>query len=124
MKPIYTVTFLYPGAFCADTSTVEVQSLDPSAVVWPERAYAFTLHQRQEITCDGQVFKGETTQIGPTYYHPDSKVESLDEVKLNPKATSILISNMGCNGWTHIIWSRWGGWPQPFDASKMEILKA
>jgi len=37
---------------------------------------------------------------------------------------SILLSNMRCNGWPSVIYSRWGNWPQPFDATKVVVLSA
>ena len=40
-----------------------------------------------------------------------------------PRATPILISNMECNDWKQIIWTRWGNWPQPFDPATAEVLR-
>lgn len=114
--------YLAPGSFVANEWTAPVDSLDPRDVPWPDRAYAFTLHRREDVIDGDQTFTGKAEQIGPTYYHPDSKVESLDEVRGNPNATSILVSNMKMNGWTHIVWSRWGNWPQTFDPAKDEVI--
>lgn len=122
-KTTFYVTFLSPGSFVANESTREVKSPDPRNVAWPDSAYAFTMHRREDVIDGGAVYHGKPEQIGPTYYHPASKVESIDEVRLNPNASGVLIANMENNGWTHIIWSRWGNWPQPYEAGKAEVLK-
>lgn len=121
---VFYARFISPGSFVAETWTAPLTSPDPSSVEWPERAYAFTIHQREDVADGTQRFKGETKRIGPIYYHPDSVVESLEEVAKNPKATSILIGNMKGNGWTHVVWTRWGNWPQPFEADRMQVLSA
>jgi len=61
------------------------------------------------------------------YYHPGSTITSLDQVKAGKTPGSIghaLIGNMECNNWDAVIWTRWGNWPQPFDAAKHEICRA
>lgn len=121
-RTVYYVTFTAPGAFVAESWKREVSSPDPHKVEWPGNAYAFTMHKREDAIDGDTVYIGQPQQIGPTYYHPDSKVETLAEVRLNQKATPILISNMECNRWSHIIWSRWGNWPQPFDPAESEVL--
>jgi hypothetical protein len=119
------VRFLSPGSFCANEWTMPVESADPSAVVWPENAYAFTIHERVDMRDGAETFKGEAKQIGPVYYHPDSKVVTKEEIaaKGDPR-DRILLSNMQCNGWPAVIESRWGNWPQPYEADKVRILSA
>lgn len=112
--------FWSPGSFTAETFTRE--GVEKDSVEWPDNAYAVSFHERDYVIDGAETYVGAERQIGPTYYHPDSKVETLEEVKLNPNATRILISNMECNRWERMIWSRWGNWPQPFDASKHAIL--
>jgi hypothetical protein len=116
------VRFYAPGSFVAEDWTVPVDTLDPLAIKWPDNAYAFTLHERVDVADGPERFTGEAKQIGPMYYHPDSKVETQAEVALNPKATGILLSNMRCNRWDQIIWSRWGNWPQPYEAGRHLVL--
>ena len=116
------VRFLAPGSFVANEWTRPVETIDPGAVEWPDNAYAFSLHERIDVIDGDQRFEGEAKQIGPTYYHPDSKVETIGEVERNPNAGRILVRNMRCNGWMKIVWSRWGNWPQPFDPDKHFIL--
>jgi hypothetical protein len=29
---------------------------------------------------------------------------------------------MRCNKWPSVIYSRWGNWPQPYEAGKCEVL--
>ena len=115
--------FFAPGSFVANDWTRPVEQADPYAVKWPDDAYAFTLHEREDVV-DGETrYEGKPRQIGPTYYHPDSKVETLDEVRRNPKAGTVLVSNMECNGWDRIVWSRWGNWPQPYEPDKARVLE-
>ena len=116
-------TFLEPGTFVGNSSQRYVESLDPYAIVWPENAYAVVLSEREDIV------DGKTTYTGPvkggaiTYYHPDSKVETLEQVKNNPRASEVLVSNMECNEWTQIVWTRWGTWPQPFNPKTMAVME-
>ncbi|ULQ47438.1 hypothetical protein JN531_003940 [Flagellatimonas centrodinii] len=117
-------TFYSPGLLFAETSTVAVNSLDPLAVKWPNTAYAFTLHEREDVVDGDSRFTGTARQIGPTYYHPDSKVETLAEVRASRPNANVLISNMESNRWDKIIWSRWGNWPQPFEDGKAVVLGA
>lgn len=115
--------FLSPGSFCANDWTVPVESTDPLAVKWPDNAYAFTLHERVDVMDGPERFEGKAQQVGPVYYHPDSKV--LTEAEIAAKADprdKILLSNMRGNNWPSVIYSRWGNWPQPYEADKVRVL--
>lgn len=114
--------FYAPGTFFAEEWNKPAETLDPEAVDFPDNAFAFTLHERIDIVDGDATYEGKTTQVGLRYYHADSKVETLDEVRRNPKATQILISNMECNRWDRVVWTRWGNWPQPFDPAKDCVL--
>ncbi|WP_342617189.1 hypothetical protein [Rhodoferax sp. GW822-FHT02A01] len=119
-------TFWAPGAFVGENWQVPVESMDPYAVVWPDNAYAFVLCEREDIVDGGKTYQGTVNSGGTEpqwYYHPDSKVETLEQVKANPSAKQTLISNMECNGWDQIIWTRWGTWPQPFNPAHMTVLE-
>jgi hypothetical protein len=107
------VQFFYQGLMFAETSTQDVENLDPYSVVWPDHAYAFTMHRREDVIDGKSVYTGVSYQIGGTYYHHDSKVETLDEVRKRPDC-KILIQNMESNGWDLVVWNRFGGFPQPF----------
>lgn len=122
-ETVFYARFVAPGSFMANDWTSPATSADPAKVAWPENAYAFTLHKREDVVDGATRYEGKPEQIGPTYYHPDSFIQSLDEARTNPKATPILLDNMRINGWAQIIWTRWGNWPQPFDASTTAILK-
>lgn len=118
-------TFWAPGLFVGENWQVDIASMDPYAIAWPDNAYAVVLCERDDIV-DGETryrgdVKGDKELIW--YYHPDSNVETLEQVKLNPKATRTLIANMECNRWDRIIWTRWGTWPQPFDPARMVVLE-
>ena len=116
------VTFYYPGLIVADTSTKKVGSTDPNLVEWPENAYSFQMYQREDVVEGDKVYKGEPKAIGKMCYHPDSSVESLASVRKNRPNERTLIANMEGNHWGHIIWSRWGNWPQPFDPNESVVL--
>lgn len=117
------VTFLAPGAFVGESWTQDIESADPMEVTWPTNAYAFTMHEREDVV-DGETrYSGKAVQIGPMYYHPDSKIETLEEVKRNPRRGSSLVGNMECNEWDRVIWTRWGNWPQPFRGGEVEVLR-
>lgn len=118
------VTFMCPGSFVGEQYSRDVgPDFNQFDMDWPDDAYAFTLNERVDVVDGSETFNGKSAQIGPIYYHPDSKVETLDEIRVNPKAQrGCLIENMVCNKWDLIVWSRWGNWPQPFDAEKMCVL--
>lgn len=115
-------TFMAPGLIVGNQWDMELASEDPQKVHWPDDAYAFTLHRREDVTVDGAEYQGKREQVGPIYYHPDSVVQTLEEAKANPKATPVLISNMECNDWGSVVWTRWGNWPQPFDPAEIQVL--
>lgn len=116
------VKFYRPGSFYAEDWNVECNSHpSPENIEWPEYAYCAEMVEREDVIDGEKQYHGDMKKIGPTYYHPDSKVESLEEVKMNPQATEILITNMEANEWDLIVWSRWGNFPQPYDPEKHSI---
>lgn len=118
------VRFWSPGLVVANNWERPIDSLDPYAVEWPDNAYAFTLHERVDVHDGPEKFAGKERQVGPMYYHPDSRVETLTEVEArNAPGDRILIRNMRNNDWPTIVWSRWNNWPQPFDGSKCCVLE-
>lgn len=115
----FIAVYFYAGTICANTSETVFNSLEEVTLAdWPNRAYAYKLYQ-QDIVTDtetGKGYRGDRTEVdGKLHYHPDSKVETLEQVRNNPNATETLIRNMECNGWDSIVWTRYGNWPQPFD---------
>jgi hypothetical protein len=122
-RTVFYVVFWSPGSFVAEETTREVESADPRKVEWPNHAYAFRLFKREDVIDGDKTYQGKPEQLGPVYYHPDSAIQSLEEVRNNPKATSTLVSNMECNGWKQIIWTRWMNWPQPYEPGQHAILK-
>jgi hypothetical protein len=96
--------FYYPGLIFSDSSDVEVEYDFPQTAVWPKNAFAYRRVTRSDIIECSETFRGKE-ETGPLVYHPDSKLESLEQVRLNPKATECLISNMEVNGWNKIVWT-------------------
>lgn len=120
----YWLTFWAPGTIVGESWNKKLTEFpDVKKVEWPDNAYAFTVWQREDLFVDGTRYQGDPEQIGPMYYHPKSKIETLEEVKKNPYKGFALVRNMECNHWDKIIWTRWGNWPQPYDGEKMIVLK-
>ncbi|MEN6549998.1 MAG: hypothetical protein ABFE07_28475 [Armatimonadia bacterium] len=117
------ITYLMPGLLVGENWDKDCEpGIDPEDVEWPKNAYAFRIMERTDVVHDGETYKGKAEQVGPLYYHPDSRVETLEEVRQNPRATDTLISNMRCNKWNRIIWTRWNNWPQPYEAKEIRVL--
>jgi hypothetical protein len=114
--------FYFSGAFIADTVDLPISGDDPYAVHWPEGAYAFTIHS-QDLVIDGDdVYRKEKKRVGPMYYHPHSEVQALEQVINDSRATKTLVQNMKHNQWSHIVWSRFGDWPQPYVDGEHVVL--
>lgn len=127
MKTVkWFVEFHYPGLMLGDSSEEEYTGpVEPKDVAFADNSYAFTIWKRTDIEEDGETFKGERSVVGKRYYyHPDSRITSLEEMKTGsvPGVTEILLSNMRINKWDSVIWTRLGNWPQPYDAERMEVL--
>ena len=124
MKKIvrYYVKYWSPGSFVGESWTKDIQNPDPLSIEWPDNAYAFSLHRQEDVIDGDSTYSGKPEQIGPLYYHPESKIETLEEVKKNRASSKILIDNMEINKWNKIIWSRWNNWPQPYEPEKMEVI--
>lgn len=122
-KTSYFVRFHASGSICDDTWEKEIESPDPYLVEWPMRAYAFSIWKRTDVIDGETTYTGEPEKVGKLYYHPDSTIKTLDEVKADPTSTKILISNMEINRWDALIYTRFGHWPQPYEADRIEILE-
>lgn len=120
------IRFFSPGMIVANTKMVRVDGgrPDPETVEFPDGAYAFEIVEQDVVTDGDDEFLGASKSIGPVYYHPDSKIETLDEVRQNHPDETILISNMETNGYDRIVFSRDGHWAQFFDPDKAAILPA
>ena len=119
----YLASFYAAGSFCADVWTVEVPSADPTAVQWPDRAYAFRLHERVDMVDGNEVYEGKQKSVGPMYYHPSSFTKTLADVEATADPRDeILLWNMRTNGWDSVVYPRGFNWPQPFVAGEHCIL--
>jgi len=118
----YCMTFWSPGTIVGESWTADVDEFpEPAAIQWPERAYAVQFCEQTVAEANGETLRGTLRSIGPLRYHPDSVVTTLAETERHPNATAILLDNMRTNNWDAVIWTRWGNWPQPWNAARMEI---
>jgi len=117
--------FWSPGLIFGESWDVEVPvGTKPKDVEWPEYAYCFQVVTRTDILKKGERFRGDSHVSPAHYYHPDSIVESYSQAVCNPKATRQLLSNMSSNNWDHIVWSRSGNWPQPFNPDRDVVIES
>lgn len=122
-KKRFWIEYYYPGSIVSNTSQTDIDELKkPEMVYWPENAYAFSLNEQKIVINDGDEFKENPKQIGPQYYHRDSKITDYEQTKKHPNSTDILLCNMKSNGWNKLIWNRFGKWPQPYNPKKIKIL--
>lgn len=121
-KTVYFARHYIPGIMFADTRDVVIECPDPYIVEWVRGSYSFTLHRREDIIDGDNTYNGEVHNYPYRYYHHESVVETLDEVMARVPHETTLIANMRCNGWDRVVWSRYGGWPQPFDETKDKVL--
>ncbi len=120
---IHFIEFLSPGSFVSESRMQECVGVPkPDEVVFPNNAYAFRLHSRTDVVDGVDRYRGDTNQIGPTYYHPMSVVRNLADVQAMGPSFRILASNMECNKWPEVVFSRWGNYAQPYSADKDCIL--
>jgi hypothetical protein len=123
-KTRYWLKWMATGSFATNESIESVDALPHvQDLIWPDRAYAVQAYQRTDIVDgEGNEYKGKEQDVGPLWYHPDSFIRSLEDVRSrNDPDDKILISNMENNQWSHVIYSRWGNWPQPYEAKRMKI---
>lgn len=113
------IKFYRPGTLFSEDWNVEVDE-HPALedIEWPESAYLARMCQREDVVEGDTEFKGKLEYVGKSIFHPNSQVMAFEDVKNDSRATDILVSNMKCNKWSHVVWSRWGNCPQPFDPEK------
>lgn len=114
------VTFLSPGTFVAEQTTLLVDSWDVDMAVEMSKeikerydatpyGFFFSTRERQDDELDSK-----TTEQSGTYYL-GGEIISLEELRLeNNPENKILISNMEINGWNEIVVNKnsWS-WTQP-----------
>lgn len=116
------VEFLFARSFTADYQTEEVGHADPALVSVPDGAYAFRFFDIREADDNGVLLRSARLNLSKTFYYGGT-LKTLDEVRLMPDSR-ILASNMECNGWPAVVFSRYGNWPQPFDPKHVVIIPA
>lgn len=109
--------FMYPGVITAEYSQKKVEGREPKKLEWPDGAYAAQYFDIYTIEDEGHVYKTRRENLSPLYYKPDAKVMTVEDVEREMPNEKILISNMKCNKWDKVVFSRFGdrySWPQVF----------
>ncbi len=109
MKIKNFVTFLSPGTMISESTTEEIESWCPETAIkmsndilerHNSKPYGFYFTKRELAQDDFDSKETERSGI----YHLGGKMLSIDDIKLRDNSKdSILISNMECNGWSHVV---------------------
>jgi len=94
--------------------------------VWPHHAHSFQIYGQTDVHDNKEIYRGDTKKIGFLYYHPDSRIESLEEIRQHPEDTGGLLSQMEYKDWKQIVWTRKEPWETvlSFDPETDRILSA
>jgi hypothetical protein len=104
------------------THEVSIESPDPLNLPWEQDTVCICIYVYKEIEIDGEVFfSAEPKQLGPSYYHPDSKLLSHEDARKSVDRATLLW-NIEVNGWSHVIESP-NGFVSPYIAGKTVILQ-
>lgn len=117
--------FSFPGTFFNESTVEEVDTFNARAIDWPKNAFAVWFFSRTDVVDeDGNEFAGKPVQEPMMFYHPDCEVYNLAQVREGVESgefTDILLSNMECNGWSHIVKVPGGGC-QPYNMETDKVL--
>lgn len=106
------VEFLFPGSFVSESSCKEVSNRDKPKRI-PKGAFAYSFYDREKTIVGEEEFWGDRKNRSGTFY-PEAEIFNLKQIKENFPDSTILISNMECNKWKHIVKTRRGNF-QPFE---------
>jgi hypothetical protein len=116
VKTAKYATIYYPGILFSESSTIKVRSFNPQTVLKKikkeKSAFAFQFSERKEQGSGKERLTGSSKDVGPKYYI--GEVLTAEQIVKLEGDYGILISNMKCNGWTHVVRCRAGNW-QPLD---------
>lgn len=111
MATKHYVEFSYPGSFFPEHSTREIASRDDVGDL-PERAFCYEIYDREEVTLDGEVLRGEAKNKSGRFYI-GGELFSVERLKAELPDHDILISNIEQHDEQMAIKCRTGNW-QPF----------
>ncbi len=94
------VTFYYPGILMNEEETRLISSRRDKIEI-PKGSFGYRFFDRTETELDGETLKGKPKNHSGIHYL--GKKMSLAEVKKELPAEKILISNMECNGYKHVV---------------------
>ena len=112
------VELLYPGSFYPEEEESFVTERNPEEIAakYP-RCFSFQFYDQvvKDVKVDGEkrTVRGPKRNVSPKYFPGASLFTAAELKKLNGDY-SILISNMECNGWQHVVKCRTGNF-QPFE---------
>jgi hypothetical protein len=103
------VRYKYPGIIVPEESFREIKQRDPveTAQTAPKGVYAFQFYDVHYATIDGIDMSSAIVNESPTYFINGEKL-SLADVKRDMPDKTILISNMECNHWDHVVRTQMG----------------
>lgn len=107
------VVFKLPGAFVAEQEVRRVDDRSfPTDI--PRSCFGFYFYDVYEtIGPMGEAVRGQPQNVSGMFYFGEEF--SLERVKREFPELKILISNMECNGWDRVVYTRVGNW-QPIEA--------
>lgn len=114
------VTFDTPGFLFPETRSVEVTERDPSAIDWPENAYACVFWDREERMVVGELLLGPAKNKSGRYLRGvPYTAQQLGTANLKPEDLRILQANMEGNGYTHVVLCPPGNWQPLLDTDTL-----
>jgi hypothetical protein len=118
------IRFFSPGSFVSNETDVVVNDIftQPDDIEFPENAYCFMVFEREDVVDGDKTFNGKPKKVGKTYYHPDSFVRNAEQIENMDGDWKILLSNMRCNDWKYVVFTRWGNYPQKYNDNDDEII--
>lgn len=111
------VEFFFPGSFVSETTAREVIDRSTPKDI-PNGAYGYRFYSQQQVELGDETLRGEPKDYSGTTYF--GKAMTLDEVAALPIDTTILQSNMRCNGWARVVRTIRGNF-QPLTANDTVI---
>lgn len=121
-ETITFIEFFYPGSLFSESSDRQVKNRDKPKRI-PKNAYSYRFYDKVKITIEGEdawtkdeVFWRKAKNFSGQHFIDGEKFTLVQLKKKYGKDDNyaILISNMKCNRWKHVVKCKTGNW-QPFE---------